>query len=253
MSFRGGAAGFGAALALVLVAGVAHAQGLSNKVYSPYVEKGVTELELRAGRLNGGSLDGESGAVVELEQGISDRLSLAVLGEFERHAGAKSKLDAIAVEGVYYIGQIPGLGVDVGGYLEYEQRIHNESGVLEGKVLFAKRAGPFEGLFNVIVDRPLSDRPGEHDTEFGYAAQATWETLPGLKLGGQAFGDLGTDSSLGGRQAHYLGPVANWTLHPRWMKGGELELEAAWLAPLGAARDDTDSQMRLMLEFEKRF
>ena len=252
MRVRGWALALGMALAAA-AAGGAHAQGLSNKVYSPYVEKGVTELELRAGRLNGGPLDGESAAVVELEQGVNDRLSLAVLGEFERHAGEKSKLDAIAIEGVYYIGQLPGLGVDVGGYLEYEQRIHNESGVLEGKLLFAKRKGPFEGLLNLIVQRPLSHRPGEHDAAFGYAAQATWETIRGLRLGAQAFGDLGTDRSFGGRQAHYLGPVANWTLHPKRMKGGELELEAAWLAPAGEARQGADSQVRLMLEFEKRF
>jgi hypothetical protein len=253
MRLRDRGAGLGLALALLAGAGAAHAQGLSNKVYSPYVEKGVTELELRAGRLNGGPLDGESAAVLELEQGINDRLSLAVLGEVERHAGEKSKLDAVAVEGVYYLGQIPGLGVDVGGYLEYEQRIHNESGVLEGKLLFAKRQGRFEGLVNVIVERPLSDKAGEHDAQYGYAAQATFETLPGLKLGVQAFGDLGTDRSFGGRQAHYLGPVANWTLHPRWMRRGELELEAAWLAPAGTARDNADSQLRLMVEFERRF
>ena len=253
MRFWSWAVASGVVLALAAGASAVQAQGLSNKVYSPYVEKGVTELELRAGRLNGGPLDGESGAVVELEQGINDRLSLAVLGEFEHHAGEKSKLDAIAVEGVYYIGQIPGVGVDVGGYLEYEQRIHNESGVLEGKLLFAKRSGPFEGLLNLIVERPLSDRPGEHDAQYGYAVQATWETVPGVKLGAQAFGELGTDRSFGGSQPHYIGPVANWTLRPRWMKGGEMEIEAAWLAPVGAARQDTDSQVRLMLEFEKRF
>src|ERR1700745_4285934 len=133
MTFRWGWTAAGAAVVLAMASSSADAQGLSNKVYSPYVEKGVTERELRAGRLNGGPLDGESGAVVELEQGINDRLSLAVLGEFEHHAGEKSKLDAMPVEGVYYIGQIPGIGVDVGGYLEYEQRLHNESGVVEGK------------------------------------------------------------------------------------------------------------------------
>jgi hypothetical protein len=233
--------------------GTAEAQGLSNKVYSPYVEKGVTELELRGGRLNGGPLDGEAGAIIELEQGVSDRVSLAVLGEFERHAGERSKLDALAVEGVAYLGQIPGLGVDVGGYLEYEQRIHNESGVLEGKVLLARRAGPFEGLLNLIVQRPLSDRPGGHDAQFGYAAQATVEAAPHFKLGAQAFGDLGTDRSFGGRQGHYLGPVANWELKPRWMKGGELELEAAYLLPAGTARQDADNQLRFVVEFEKRF
>jgi hypothetical protein len=248
--------GVWAALAVAMtmgLGGAAHAQGLSNKVYAPYIEKGVTELEFRGGRLNGGPLDGEAAGIVELEQGFSDRFSLAAIAEFERHAGEEKKLDAIAVEGVAYLGQIPGIGVDVGGYLEYEQRIHNESGVLEGKVLLGKRAGDFEGLLNLIVQRPLSDRPGEHDTAFGYAAQATVETMPGLRLGGQAFGDLGSDRSFGGRQAHYLGPVANWRLHPRWMKGGELELEAAWLAPVSAARDETNSQVRFVVEFEKRF
>src|SRR5438067_171969 len=107
--------GWAAVVAALVVAGPTFAQGLSNKVYSPYVKKGVDEVELRAGRLNGGPLDGEQGAVVELERGLSDRLSLAVLAEFEQHAGEEKKLDAIAVEGVVYIGQIPGLGVDVGG------------------------------------------------------------------------------------------------------------------------------------------
>jgi hypothetical protein len=37
------------------------------------------------------------------------------------------------------------------------------------------------------------------------------------------------------------------------MKGGELELEVAWLAPVSAARDETNSQVRFVVEFEKRF
>ena len=234
-------------------AAAADAPGLSNKVYSPYVRNGVTELELRGGRLNGGPLDGEQAAVVELERGINDRVSLAIVGEFEQHAGEAGKLDSIGVEGVIYIGQIPGLGVDVGGYLEYEQRLHNESGVVEAKLLLAKRSGPFEARLNVISQTPLTDRPGEGDTELGYAAQGTVDVSRGLKLGAQAFGDAGTTRSLGGRQGHYLGPVANWELRPSWMKGGELELEAAYLLPMGTARADSSGQLQLMVEFERRF
>ena len=234
--------------------GVAWAEpGLANKVYSPYVKNGVTEVEVRAGRLTGGPLDGEQAAVVELERGVSDRLSLAVLAEFEQHAGEESKLDALAVEGVAYLGQIPGVGVDVGGYLEYEQRIHNESGVLEGKLLLAKRSGSFEALLNVIAQKPLTDRPGEGDTEFGYAAQVTWDVGGNLRLGGQAFGGLGSDRSFGGQQAHYLGPVAKWEVRPAWLKGGELEFEAAYLLPAGAARDEADGQVRFVMEYERRF
>ncbi|MFL5296767.1 MAG: hypothetical protein ACJ798_10345 [Phenylobacterium sp.] len=234
-------------------AGAAAAEpGLANKVYEPYVKRGVTELELRGGRLNGGPLDGESGLIVELEHGFSDRVSVAVLGEFERHAGEKSKLDAVAVEGVAYLGQIPRLGVDVGGYLEYEQRVHNESGVLEGKLLLAKQAGRFHGLLNLIVDRALTDRRGEDDTEFGYAAQGTFDAGRGVQLGLQAFGDLGTNRSFGGRQGHYLGPVAKWEVRPAWAKG-ELEFEAAYLLPVGATRGSADNQLRFALEYERRF
>src|SRR5438093_1522289 len=93
----------------VLCAGAAAAEpGLANKVYAPYVGNGLTEVEGRGGRFTGGPESGESAPVGELEKGISDRVSLAVLAEFEDHAGEGRKLDAVAVEGVVYIGQIPG-------------------------------------------------------------------------------------------------------------------------------------------------
>jgi hypothetical protein len=246
--------GVAAAVLALGWAGSAWAEpGLANKVYSPYVKNGVTEVEIRAGRLTGGALNGEQAAVVEFEHGVSDRVSLAVLAEFEQHAGEQKKLDAIAIEGVAYLGQIPGLGVDVGGYLEYEQRIHNESGVLEGKLLLAKRSGSFEGLFNLIVLKPLTDRSGEDDTAFGYAAEGTWDVGHNVRLGGQTFGDLGTNRSFGGRQGHYLGPVARWEMRPAWLNGGELEFEGAYLLPVGTARNETDGQVRFVVEYERRF
>lgn len=235
------------------IAGAAQAEpGLANKVYSPYVKKGVTELELRGGRLNGGPLAGESAGIVELEYGLSDRVTLAVLAEFEHHAGEQTKLDAVAVEGVAYLGQIPALGVDVGAYVEYEQRIHNESGVAEAKLLLARQFGPVRSRLNLIVEKPLTDRPGEDETEFGYAAQASIEVARNLQLGVQAFGDLGVAGHLGGRQPHYVGPVADFEFRPKGMPG-EIELQAAYLLPVGDARHDADGQLRLMIDFERRF
>ena len=245
--------GWAVAIAVALAGSAAAAEpGLANKVYDPYVRKGVTEVELRGGRLAGGPLRGESGAVLELEHGISDRVSLAILAEWEHPAHEATRLDAIAVEGVAYLGQIPGLGVDVGGYLEYEQRIHNESGVLEGKLLLAKHAGRVHGLLNLIVEKPLTDRSDDNDTEFGYAAQVTVDAPHNTQLGVQAFGDLGTDQRFGGRQPHYLGPVAKWEVRPG-RGAGELEFEAAWLWPLGAARDVANGQARFVIEYERRF
>ncbi len=244
----------GAAAALLALGDAAHADepGLANKVYDPYVRNGVTEIELRSGRLNGGELARGAGAVVELEHGFSDRVSVALVAEFERAPDTPSRLDSVGLESVVYLGQIPKLGVDVGAYVEYEQRVHAESGIAEGKLLLARHFGPVLALVNLIADKPLSDKHDENATRFGYAAQATVEAAPRLQLGVQAFGDLGTDRSFGGSQSQYLGPVANWEVRPRWA-AGEIELEAAYLFAAGAARRETDGQVRLMLEYERRF
>lgn len=233
-------------------AAAADPPGLGNAVYSPYVKSGVTEVELRGGRLTGGTENGSSGAVVEVELGLNDRLSLAVVGEFEDAPGEARKLDSVGLEAVAYLGQVPGLDVDVGGYLEYEQRIHAESGVLEGKILLARAFGPVETRLNLIAEQPLTDKPGEGATGFGYAAEATAPVNGALRLGLQAFGDLGTTRNLGGRREHYLGPVARWEIHPS-RSVGELEFEAAYLFPLGAARDQADGQARFGIEWEKLF
>jgi hypothetical protein len=246
--------GLGLAAAVVLAAGTARADepGLTAKVYDPYVRNGVTEIELYGGRLTGGPLNGETGATLELERGLNDRVSLALVGEFEDHAGEKAKLDSLGLEAVTYLGQVPGLGVDVGGYLEYEQRLHAESGILEAKLLLAKQAGPVHVLVNLIAKQPLSNRPDERYTDWSYATRASVDVGGSLQLGVEAFGGLGADKSFGGRNSHYVGPVANWELRPRWA-AGELEFEASYLLPAGAARDVANGQLHFGVEYERKF
>lgn len=243
------------ALGVVIFAwstGAQAAPGLGDKVYDPYVRPGVTEIELRSGRLTGKSLNGESAIVLEAEYGFNDRVSGALLVEFENHAGENAKVDAFALESVIYLGQIPKLGIDAGLYFEYEQRIHNESGVGEAKLLFAKQAGPYQGLFNVVVSRPFTDKPGEATAAFSYAASLDREVWSNLRLGVEAFGDLGSEQRFGGRQEHYIGPMAKWALPLRRL-GGELEFEAAYLFAAGAARDTSAGQARLLVEWERRW
>jgi hypothetical protein len=242
-----------AGLATVAWASAASAApGLKSKVETPYVESGVTEVELRGGRFTSGDAEGESGAAIEIEHGVNDRLSLAVVGEFEDEAGERRRLESVGVEARGYLGQVPGLGLDVGGYLEYEQRVHAESGVLEGKLLLARQFGPVETLLNLIAEQPLTGKSGQGATEFGYAAEASAPVRDNVRLGVQAFGDLGTNRAFGASQPHFIGPMARWTLHPSHAVG-ELELEASYLFAAGAARHDTDGQVRFALEWEKRF
>jgi len=253
MQFRTGLAATALAIGLGwAAAAAADPPGLGNAVYSPYVKSGITEVEVRGGRLTGGPETGASGAVIEFEQGLNDRLSLALVGEIEDAPGERRRLDAVGLEAVAYLGQVPKLGIDVSGYLEYEQRIHAESGVLEGKILLARQIGPVETRLNLIAFQPLTNKPGEGATQFGYAAEATLPVRDKLRLGVQAFGDLASTRSFDEGPGHFVGPMARWELRPS-RTAGEIELEAAYLFPVGATRRATDGQLRFEAEWEKRF
>ncbi|MEO8812287.1 MAG: hypothetical protein ABI376_05165 [Caulobacteraceae bacterium] len=245
--------GLAAALLATMVAGLARADPrLDEKVYDPYVQNGVAELEVRAGRVNGGPLDGTATTMVEAEYGVSDRVSLALVGVVSRGPGEASKLSGVGAEAVVYVGQIPGVGVDVGVYGEYKIGLNGATDVFEGKLLLAKTKGRFQGLANLIVEEPVGAPRGEGYAAYGYAASATWRTVGALRIGVEAVGDFGDDHRLGGRQGAYVGPQVKW--EGRIGRSPvELGIDAGWLAAVGESRAEARSQVRIALELERRF
>jgi hypothetical protein len=225
---------------------------LDEKVYAPYVEKGMFELESRLGSQVGSLEGGATTTVLEAEYGMSDRLSLSLVGILAREPTGPMKFDSIGLEGLYYVGQIPVVGVDTGLYLEYKKGIGGGESVAEGKLLFAKTAGRFQGLLNLIVERPLEVPRGEGFAEYSYAASATWRTVGALRVGAEAFGDLGSDRSFLGRRGAYLGPQLKWSVHPS-SSPFEISFDAGWLAAVGTSRQEADSQVRFVVELERRF
>lgn len=225
------------------------APGLGETVYSPAIEDGETSVEIRGGRSLGKALDGDSGAVVELEHGFNDRFSAALLAEFEDEPGARRRLDSIGLEARAATGVLPVLDIETGLYAEYEQRLHHESGVGEFKLLLMKRQGPFEARANLIATHPFSQ--DDHVTEFGYAAAVDWRVRGPWRVGVETFGDLGRDAHWGGRLEHYVGPLVRTTIPLRHVG---LKLEAAYLAAVGdPARRVADGQARFTVEIEKRW
>ncbi|MBA3812304.1 MAG: hypothetical protein H0X27_11810 [Caulobacteraceae bacterium] len=241
----------GALLSLIGTAAAADPR-LDEKVYSPYVLNGVTEFETRLGREVGGPLDGQTTTVLEIEHGFNDRISLAVLGVLANEPGVATRFNGVGVEGVGYLGRIPGVGVDTGLYLEYKHGLAGEDDIAEAKLLLAKTEGRFQGLLNLILERPLGVPKGEGFAEYGYAASATWQTVGALRLGVEAFGDLGSDRSFLGRQGAYVGPQVKWEGRPRFSPV-EIDIDAGWLAAVGPARGEAGSQFRFGVELERRF
>lgn len=227
---------------------------LDEKVYDPFVERHSFELETRWGREFGpGVLTASSVFVAEAEAGFTDNFSLAAVGQFDHAPGHGNRLAAAGLEGVADLGRLPGLGVEAGVYLEFEKGLGDREDKGEAKLLLARSAGRFQGLLNLIAERPFGAATGQGLATYGYAASATWRVLGNLRAGAEAYGDLGDDHGLLRRRAGaYVGPVLNWE--------GRLpdspvsvELGAGWLAPIGAARVEARSQGRINVSFERQF
>ena len=86
--------------------------------------------------------------------------------------------------------------MDAGLYLEIGKGVNGESDGGEVKLLLGKTAGRFQGLLIVIAERPLSGPSTEAFASYGYAASATFRTVGNLRLGVEAFGDLGSDHGI---------------------------------------------------------
>ncbi len=238
---------------LIALAGVARADPrLDERVYDPFVLNGSAELEVRHGSEFGGALGGAATTVIETEYGVNDHLKLAAVAAIHGEPGQSTRLAALGVEAIVYLGQIPAVGVDTGLYLEYAKGLNGEDDVLEGKLLLAKTKGRFQGLANLIVERPIGIPRGEGFASYGYALSATWRTLGHLRLGAEALGDFGDDHAFLGRQGAYVGPQVKWRGRPG-KSPVEIEVDAGWLAAVGTARNEGSSQLKLAVEFEKRF
>lgn len=222
--------------------------GLGDKVYGATVEGGVSEVEVRYGRLIGDAADGREATVLELSHGFSDQFYGAVLFNFGRDPGGDRRLEAIGFEGIAPLGHIDAIDTDVAVYGEYEAVRHGTD-VAETKLLLQHKRGPFDGRLNLVAEKELD---GNEPLEFGYAASVDWAAFGEVRVGAEAFGGLGTSRNFLARAEHFAGPMLKAEIEHLPGKG-ELEIEAAYLFAVGAARDEANGQARLMLAYEFRF
>ena len=107
------------------------------------------------------------------------------------------------------------------------------------------RPGPLDLRLNLIAEKELTSGAR---VELGYAAQADVAVAgDDLRLGVQAFGELGTFQRFAPRAEHFTGPFARAEIEGL---GPEIGIQAGYLFALGKARDDTKGMFRLMVELE---
>lgn len=226
------------------------APGLGGEVYGAGVEKGETEIEMQYDRLTGGSEDGEDLMKIELSRGITDRLKIGVLAEFEKEVGESRKAEELAIEAIYHLGKAG--PIDFALYGEYAVSLHGPDKV-EVKLLMQHRSGPLDLRLNLIAEKRLQS--GDK-VALEYAASADTAVAGRLRLGAQAFGDLGTFSQFGPSAEHFAGPYAKLRLIKIADSDGDgddhggLTLSAGYLFALGKTRETTDGMLRVKLEME---
>ncbi len=230
-----------AALGCAIVSPAWAAPGLGSEVYGASVEKGEVEFETKWDTLAGGPDGGEDVIKLEAAYGVTDRLRLAVSGEIEQEPGFSHKAEELGIEAIYELGSAG--GIDFALYGEYAIGLHGPDAV-EAKLLVQHKGGPLDIRFNLTAEKHLES--GE-DVELEYAASADYEVVDEVRLGVQAFGELGTFDDFLPHSEHFLGPVAKFEIEGL---GPELEIQAGYLFALDKAKDDTDGQFRLALELE---
>ena len=165
--------------------------------------------------------------------------------EFTGKPGANRELEAIGFEGIYTLGRVA--GIDTALYGEYEIGLDGPDKI-ETKLLLQKQVGSFDARLNLIAEKRLT---GGQPVSFGYAASADAEVLGEIRLGAAAFGEFGSTRNFLPRTEHYIGPIAKAEIEH--LGPGEIEIEAGYLFALSEAKDKSNGQWRLLVEYEFKF
>src|SRR5262245_50783018 len=92
---------------------------MAGEVYGPTVRAGETEIELRAGVLDGGPENGDWQVKSEASHAFTDWWRVGLVGEWEQE-GDDSDFTALAIENVFDFTATRDWPVHLGGYAEYE-------------------------------------------------------------------------------------------------------------------------------------
>jgi hypothetical protein len=232
----------------------AEASAIESKVYSPYVEPGVLELEARGRRAvdNRSDQDDAQQQKYEFGYGVTSWWHTALVGEVEKEPEADHRYTATGWENIFQLTEPGKYWADLGLYVEYEHsHIANEPDELEAKLLVEKNVDPFIVTANLIFNREIGSGAGK-GVGFEYALRVGYPFLRWLEPGVEAYGEPGRLTGFGStqQQEHILGPVLTGKFNIAGLPG-VLGYEAGYL--FGATDASPRGTVKWLLEYELPF
>jgi high-affinity iron transporter len=234
---------------LILTTQNSHA---SHKIYSPYVEKGEYEIEVRGHTTfdNDASKDSKEKVKVDIGYGVTDYWFTAYVANIEEDANGDLDYNATAWENIFQLTEQGEYWLDLGLYLEYE--FAHDSGTndkIEGKLLLEKNIGRYVNTANLIFARSIGSG-ASNETEFEYAWRTKYLLNKAFEPGIEIYGAMGEFGHVlpSDQQDHRLGPVFSGVFagdsHSKWV------YEAGYL--FGVSDAAPDGTIKVVIEYEFR-
>jgi len=238
------------ALAVVTTAVPAVAvAGPAEYVFSPLVEEGEREIEVRAGSERGRDNSRETQQALTVGVGVNRWWFTEIAALWHKEPGQKHEFDAWEWENKFQLTETGKYFADFGFVLELERpRDHAEGWELRwGPLLQADFGSRWQGNLNLLIKKHIRAEEAE-EAEFGYQWQLKNRWRRELEFGVQGFGELGEWNhwAPAEQQSHVAGPA----IFGRVGLGGHqaLKYNAALLLPLN--RGAPSNRVRAQLEYE---
>lgn len=225
----------------------------TQKVYSPHVEQGELELEVKShiDRDNDPAVNNTRKDKYEIGYGFTDWWFSSVFVEYEREPGERLHHSATAWENIFQLTDTGKYWLDAGFYVEYEvPEADNTPEKLELKLLLEKSVNRWVHTFNFEANREVGGG-ASNDVNFGYAWRTKYKLKPEFEPGIELYGDLGNDHDFGftGGQSQQIGPVFSGKLG--LTSKTKFLYEAGYL--FGLNDSSPSNSFKWLVELETRF
>lgn len=228
---------------------LAHA---THKVYSPTVEPGEFELELRAHTTTDSdpSKDDQQAYKFEAGYGIGNRWFTALGTTLEKDDTGDLQNEEMFWENIIQLTEQGEHWLDAGLYLEYAAtRGAGTPDELEGKVLLEKSVGSYLHTMNLVFVRHVGSGAA-NTTDFEYAWRSKYFISSALEVGVEIYGEMGEFGHVlpSSQQDHRIGPVISGVLGHT--DEGKFKYELGYL--FGVSDAAPNGTLKFTLEYEFR-
>ena len=224
----------------------------SHKIYSPHVDEGEAELEMRAHTTFDSNAGKNSNEKMKFEAGygVNSKWFTSIGGEVADNANHRHEYQATYWENIFQLTEQGEYWVDVGAYLEYEVgHGAGSSDKIETKLLLEKSVGKYVNTANLVLVRQVGSN-ASNATNFEYAWRTKYIMSKRFEPGIEIYGEIGEVGHAlpSAQQDHRIGPVMSGVLTSTHR--GKWRYELGYL--FGTSQAAPDGTLKFNLEYEFR-